>query len=105
MKWLKIQSRIIYFYVNLNFFPEYFLGLVGIPLLYSDYPDAWKVISFGSITQTLETVLLHYSIGAFIINEYRLNLKKIKSVAYSSQGSHTGQLDFCNWLADSITTG
>ena len=22
-----------------------------------------------------------------------------KSVAYSSQGSHTGQLDFCNWLA------
>ena len=23
-------------------------------------------------------------------------LKKIKSVAYSSQGSHTGQLDFCN---------
>ena len=23
---------------------------------------------------------------------------KIKSVAYSSQGSHTGQLDFCNWL-------
>ena len=24
---------------------------------------------------------------------------KIKSVAYSSQGSHTAQLDFCNWLA------
>ena len=22
---------------------------------------------------------------------------KIKSVSYSSQGSHTGQLDFCNW--------
>ena len=32
-------------------------------------------------------------------------LKKIKSVAYSSQGSHTGQLHFCNWLADSNTTG
>ena len=30
---------------------------------------------------------------------------KIKSVAYSSQGSHTGQLDFCNWLADGSTTG
>ena len=26
---------------------------------------------------------------------WRLKLK-IKSVAYSSQGSHTGQLDFCN---------
>ena len=30
---------------------------------------------------------------------------KIKSVAYSSQGSHTGQLDFYNWLADDSTTG
>ena len=37
---------------------------------------------------------------------YCIKLKiKIKSVAYSSQGSHTGQLDFCNWLADSSTTG
>ena len=23
-------------------------------------------------------------------------------MAYSSQGNHTGQLDFCNWLADGI---
>ena len=30
---------------------------------------------------------------------------KIKSVAYSSQGSHTGQLDFSNWLTDGSTTG
>ena len=36
--------------------------------------------------------------------ETKLKLK-IKSVAYSSQGSHTGQLDFCNWLADGSTTG
>ena len=27
----------------------------------------------------------------------------IKSMAYSSQGSHTGQLDFCNWLVDDST--
>ena len=30
---------------------------------------------------------------------------KIKSVAYSSQGSHISQLDFCNCLADGSTTG
>ena len=30
---------------------------------------------------------------------------KIKSVAYSSQGSQTDQLDSCNWLADDSTTG
>ena len=30
---------------------------------------------------------------------------KIKSVAYRSQGSQTGQLDFYNWLADGNTMG
>ena len=30
---------------------------------------------------------------------------KVKSVAYSSQGSQTGQLDSCKWLADGSTTG
>ena len=39
------------------------------------------------------------------IVKYRLLILKIKSVAYISQGSHTGQLDFCNWLADGSTTG
>ena len=27
-----------------------------------------------------------------------------KYLAYSSQGSHTGQLYFCNWLAEGSTT-
>ena len=31
-------------------------------------------------------------------------IQLIKSVAYSSQGSHTGQLDLWNWLADGSTT-
>ena len=34
-----------------------------------------------------------------------LTLKRIKSVAYSSQASHTGQLDFSDWLADTSTMG
>ena len=42
-----------------------------------------------------------------LISRYLIleNLKKIKSVTYSSQGSHAGQLDFCNWQADDSTTG
>ena len=39
-----------------------------------------------------------------VFKVYNKKNKKIKSVAYSSQGSHTGQLDFCNWLADDSTT-
>ena len=34
-----------------------------------------------------------------------MSLKKIKSVAYSFQGTHTGQLDLCNRLADGSTMG
>ena len=34
--------------------------------------------------------------------QYKL---EIKSVDYSSQGSHTDQLDFCIWLADDSTEG
>ena len=35
----------------------------------------------------------------------QLKKLKIKSVAHSSQGSHTGKLDFCNRRADGSTTG
>ena len=31
--------------------------------------------------------------------------RKRKSMAYSSQGSHTDQLDIWNWLEDGSTTG
>ena len=39
------------------------------------------------------------------INYVYQNQNKIKSLAYSSQGSHTGQLNFSSWLADGIKTG
>ena len=38
-------------------------------------------------------------------NNNNNNNLKVKYVACSSQGSHTGQLEFCNWLADGSTTG
>jgi len=40
-----------------------------------------------------------------LANYNNLKIKKIKSLAFSSQGSHTGQLDFCNWLTDGSKTG
>ena len=33
-----------------------------------------------------------------------LYIKKNKSLAYSSQGSHKAHPDFCNWLADGRRT-
>ena len=55
-------------------------------------------------------ILCYYSVQtllsfSFLSKNLNMSNLKIKSVDYSSQGSHTGQLDFCNGLADSSTTG
>ena len=39
---------------------------------------------------------------AIIYENIKLNFNII-SAAYNSQGNHTSQLEFCNWLADGST--
>nr|ACZ67524.1 cytochrome oxidase subunit 1 [Coloceras sp. SLC-2005]AEM23835.1 cytochrome c oxidase subunit I [Coloceras sp. SLC-2011]AEM23848.1 cytochrome c oxidase subunit I [Coloceras sp. SLC-2011] len=73
---LKVQFFSVFVGVNFTFFPQHFLGLMGMPRRYSDYPDmfySWNVISsFGS-----QISMIGVSLFVFCLIESFLAKRKV----------------------------
>nr|YP_009500728.1 cytochrome c oxidase subunit 1 [Lanthanaphalara mira]AWU48949.1 cytochrome c oxidase subunit 1 [Lanthanaphalara mira] len=83
---LKSQFISTFLGVNLTFFPQHFLGLMGMPRRYSNYPDLlmfWNIISsLGSIISMFSVMLIMFTIWESLIAKRKLLFNSNKNIEW-----------------------
>ena len=94
----KVHFIIIFFGVNITFFPQHYLGLQGLPRRYSDYPDYYyywnNISSFGRYLTLIRLILFLFiitkslNLNYYILN-YHSNITSLEWKYFTSPNSHT----------------
>jgi len=82
-RWLVAHFYLMFISVNLTFFPMHFLGLMGMPRRYVDYPDhmlSWNVIcSIGSTLSIIGAVFYVLFIWEALVSKRAVSFRMAPS--------------------------
>nr|NP_702975.1 cytochrome c oxidase subunit I [Tyrannodoris europaea]AAL91066.1 cytochrome c oxidase subunit I [Tyrannodoris europaea] len=105
-RWAKAHFLVMFFAVNLTFFPQHFLGLAGMPRRYSDYPDAYfkwnQVSSFGSLFSIFAVLMFIFILWEALTSQRGVLFTKAPSI--SREWEEILPLDFHSNTECSVTT-